>query len=793
MKQTIKHLGLLLKGFSLFVVFAFGLFSLLASSSSNDPGKTGFADAGYDQESGSGTLAILDGSGSNTPLGSNPAGELATYLWEVVQEPEYPELFSFPTSYELLNADTINPSFRSRLVGEYHVRLTVRWNGLSDFDTVSIFTHEGFVPPVANAGADRFVKHGSLVKLDAAESFDWDWNFLSLEPLNFNWFITDKPQGTNPVIASAENVTTGFIAEYRADDRVGDGKQPFPSRYTIQLHATDSHDLVSKPDGANIYVYPAEGYAYPEAVAGPDQVVSAGSQVTLDASDSIEVDNRPLTYSWQFYSVPPGSAAILSNANTATAFFTADVDGVYVVQLAVDNGERNSNDTALIGPYGELIDRRNQDRTVIHAFSENSKPVADAGADRVVPANTLSIPLDGSNSYDLDNDPISYRWWVKSAPVGSNSSIDNATDPDSASLLTDMPGTYVVGLGVSSGPLGIDEVNIILTDNTAPVADAGPDQAVNVGESILLNGSGSDAQLDALGYSWSLVNAPGDWEQVWPKISDAMIAAPTFTTGLNGDYRFLLTLNDGQQSSVADEVIISASGSPINTAPIANAGVDQSVTVGASVMLDGSASSDAENDALTYNWTIEIRPLTSNAVILNPTSETPSFIADVEGSYTVQLIVNDGLLNSAPDAMTVTAAVVGACANPLTLMTSLPFAPNMGEIATDIQVDAQGVDTLSAIAALTTVDENVYRASIPDGTNLDQAEFSVYGSNWEEISRSHSNPISDSASSSFVVRNIADDIYYKLDIDFTGTSNLEVQIDELSGCRCGDSAASCPL
>ena len=165
MKQTIKHLGLLLKGFSLFVVFAFGLFSLLATSSSNDPGKVGFADAGYDQESGTGNLAILDGSGSNTPLGSNPAGELATYFWEVVQEPEYPEFFPFPTSYELLNANTINPTLKLQLVGEYHVRLTVRWNGLTDFDTVSIFTHDGFVPPVANAGADRFVKHGSLVKL----------------------------------------------------------------------------------------------------------------------------------------------------------------------------------------------------------------------------------------------------------------------------------------------------------------------------------------------------------------------------------------------------------------------------------------------------------------------------------------------------------------------------------------------------------------------------------------------------------------------------------------------------
>ena len=62
---------------------------------------------------------------------------------------------------------------------------------------------------------------------------------------------------------------------------------------------------------------------------------------------------------------------------------------------------------------------------------------------------------------------------------------------------------------------------------------------------------------------------------------------------------------------------------------------------------------------------------------------------------------------------------------------------------------------------------------------------------WEEISRSHANPVTDSSSPSFVVRNIADAIYYRIDIDFTGTDLLEEQIDSLSGCRCGNSATNC--
>ena len=253
-------------------------------------------------------------------------------------------------------------------------------------------------------------------------------------------------------------------------------------------------------------------------------------------------------------------------------------------------------------------------------------------------------------------------------------------------------------------------------------------------------------------------------------------------------------MNDRELSNVADEVLINVTGAAENGVPTADAGVDQSVTVGDTVLLDGGSSSDPDNDPLTYNWTIEIRPLGSSAAIGDPGSETTNFVPDVEGSYTVQLIVNDGQVNSNPGTMTVTAAAGGGvlCANPLTLMTGLPFAPNMGEIATNIQIDAQGDDTLSAIAALTTVDENVYRASIPDGNELHLADFVIYGSNWEEISRSHENPISRNVTPSFVVRSIANDNYYKLDVNFSGTGDLEVQIDTLIGCRCGSSAGDCP-
>ncbi len=89
--------------------------------------------------------------------------------------------------------------------------------------------------------------------------------------------------------------------------------------------------------------------------------------------------------------------------------------------------------------------------------------------------------------------------------------------------------------------------------------------------------------------------------------------------------------------------------------PGANAGPDQTVLVTQAVTLDGSASSDIDGDPLTYQWSFVSRPLGSTAALSSPTAVNPSFTADKAGTYTVQLIVNDGTLDSAPDTVNIVA------------------------------------------------------------------------------------------------------------------------------------------
>lgn len=78
-----------------------------------------------------------------------------------------------------------------------------------------------------------------------------------------------------------------------------------------------------------------------------------------------------------------------------------------------------------------------------------------------------------------------------------------------------------------------------------------------------------------------------------------------------------------------------------NRAPVAQAARDDRVFEHELVQLDGSGSSDPDNDPLAYKWTFATMPKKSKAAFSDPASATPNFIPDVPGTYVVQLVVDD--------------------------------------------------------------------------------------------------------------------------------------------------------
>ena len=189
--------------------------------------------------------------------------------------------------------------------------------------------------------------------------------------------------------------------------------------------------------------------------------------------------------------------------------------------------------------------------------------------------------------------------------------------------------------------------------NTAPMANAGAAQAVLVGATVTLNGSASsDVNGDTLTYSWSITSKPSSSTAA---LSSATVVNPTFTADLAGSFILSLTVNDGKAASSASTVTITAAAATANVAPVANAGPAQSVLISDVVVLNGSGSSDANGDALTYSWTITSKPSSSTAALSSATVVNPTFTADVVGPYILSLIVNDGKVSSPAATVTVTA------------------------------------------------------------------------------------------------------------------------------------------
>ena len=103
---------------------------------------------------------------------------------------------------------------------------------------------------------------------------------------------------------------------------------------------------------------------------------------------------------------------------------------------------------------------------------------------------------------------------------------------------------------------------------------------------------------------------------------------------------------------------IPVGGGTTNTAPVANAGTDQNAVTGAVVTLDGSASSDANGDPLSYSWSFTSKPAGSSVVLSSITAVKPTYTADVTGTYVLSLVVNDGKTNSTTATVTITATPI---------------------------------------------------------------------------------------------------------------------------------------
>ena len=386
----------------------------------------------------------------------------------------------------------------------------------------------------------------------------------------------------------------------------------------------------------------------PTANAGSDQTIQLPTATASLSGSGTDADGTIASYAWTKASGPAGGA--ITTPATANTTITGLVQGVYVFTLTTtdDKGGKTTDNVQI----------------TVNAAVSNQLPSANAGSDQTIQLPASSVSVAGSGT-DSDGTIASYAWSKSSGPAGETITTPGAANTTITGLAQ---GVYVFTLTTTdnSGGKGTDNVQITVnaaTANLAPVAKAGSDMNITMPtNTINVNGSGStDPDGSITSYTWTKVGGPTQYT-----ISSSSSMNTSVTNLSAGVYSFQLKVMDNAGAVAMDTVNVTVNAAaPANQPPVANAGVDQTITLPInSVSISGGASSDPDGSISTYLWTKLSGPSqftigntgTSSTIVNNLTSGVYSFqlrVTDNAGAIaqdTIKVIVNAAAVNQPPVA-----------------------------------------------------------------------------------------------------------------------------------------------
>lgn len=468
-------------------------------------------------------------------------------------------------------------------------------------------TYNGNIAPIAVIDNQALVAPGESIAINAQNSIDPDGNL----PLSYYWILKGKPEGSAASLTGGNSANASIITD-------------LPGGYEIELIVTDAAGRISAPETKivsaqhNFPAGPSTGKIYwAEWISGSDAKIRSAD---IDGSDVQEIAQ---VFYPRFMDLEPteqklywGRTHSIERMNTdGTGLET--VSGAYIYGIEIDPFEKKIYYT---NDFNRKIHSMNLDGTGVQelvAFTglglvkdidldhQNGKMYwADSGSNKLFRAN-----LNGSQVEEIVNQKLIEPWGIGLDP--QNGRIYFADAGSGRIQRCNLNGTALETL-VNTGPADFSSYY-----NRAPM---GLELDINEGKIY--------------------------WTEYYGKsLKRANLDGSDIQTLVTDDLNFL----DSLALDLGDFV-------PDNEQPIANAGHDQNIPEGSLVLLDGSGSSDPdENFPLTYTWEMISRPSGSTAELSAPDGITPSFTPDHTGQYTIRLTITDDLgLASDPDDVVVT-------------------------------------------------------------------------------------------------------------------------------------------
>lgn len=479
--------------------------------------------------------------------------------------------------------------------------------------------------PTANAGADQLVCAGTEVTLTATGGDDYQWSGDAMQGMPFiplttttytvtvtnttTWcsatdqvIVTLKPSpevngGTDQTVCESTSVSftataTGAITPYTYAWSGGIQQSvPFMVEMTTEYYVTvTAGNGCTDVDTVMMFVNPR-----PFAFAGSDELICAGSSVTLTASGGD-------TYLWSTGS----SSESITVSPTATMNYIVTV---YSPEMCF------SKDTVVV---------------VVEQV-----PVVDAGTNQTLCANNASATLAGS----VTNAPGLI--WSGGNGYFVNSSMPNTNYTPSSDEIS--AGSVTLTL-TSSGSQQCSDVSdqVTISFTPAPVVNAGTDQTLcSANFPVALSGS----VTVATGGVWSGGNGT-----FTPNANSLTAAYTPSASEINNGY-VMLTLTstgNGSCSPEQDDIMFT-----IEPAPVVDAGTNVDICAGEPAELQatiqnamggiwtgGSGSFSPNNTSLFATYTPSLSEVTAGSVTLTLTSTGNGTCSAVADQITIAIHAN---------------------------------------------------------------------------------------------------------------------------------------------------------
>lgn len=327
---------------------------------------------------------------------------------------------------------------------------------------------------------------------------------------------------------------------------IGGSGEPFNGRVRGLVDEVQIYNRVlSATEAQSIYetgtsgLCPGEVNHPPTVNAGPDKTITVRDTVSLQgtATDDGQPANSTLSINWSVVSGP--GTVTFENPQQASTTATFSLPGTYVLRLTANDSDLISDDDVVV---------------TVNPSAGNQPPTVSAGANQTIQIeNTATLNGTATDDGLPAGSTLEITWSVVSGPgqvIFANAHQAQTTATFSA------PGTYLLRLTAFDTELTrfADVTITVKPTNHAPVVNAGPDLAITLPGTALLNGTATDDGLPAgstLSVLWSVVSGPG--QAGFNPINRAASIA-SFNTP--GSYVLRLTANDSELTASDDVTVV---------------------------------------------------------------------------------------------------------------------------------------------------------------------------------------------------------------------------------------------